>query len=50
MEDTVATLGGLLAVIAVTISHFTPFHQAEGIASVLIGDYDVFCGWKGILR
>ena len=37
MEDTVATLGGLLAVIAVTISHFTAFHQAEGIASVLIG-------------
>lgn len=37
MEDTVATTGGLLAVIAVIISHFTAFHQAEGIASVLIG-------------
>ncbi|EUJ32291.1 putative transmembrane protein [Listeria floridensis FSL S10-1187] len=37
MEDTVATAGGLLAAIAVVISHFTPFHQAEGIASILIG-------------
>ncbi|MBS4174791.1 cation diffusion facilitator family transporter [Bacillus sp. FJAT-49736] len=37
MEDTVATVGGLLAIIAVIISHFSSFHQAEGIASVLIG-------------
>ncbi|MDP4170274.1 MAG: cation diffusion facilitator family transporter [Bacillota bacterium] len=37
MEDMVATGGGLLAILAVTIAHFTPFHQAEGIASVLIG-------------
>lgn len=37
LEDTVATLGGLLAVIAVIISKFTPFHEAEGIASILIG-------------
>ncbi|KYC88483.1 cation diffusion facilitator family transporter [Heyndrickxia sporothermodurans] len=37
MEDTVATAGGLLAIIAVIISHFTSFHQAEGIASVIIG-------------
>ncbi|MGE6256292.1 cation diffusion facilitator family transporter [Heyndrickxia sporothermodurans] len=37
MEDTVATVGGLLAVFAVIISHFTAFHQAEGIASVIIG-------------
>ncbi|QQZ09599.1 cation diffusion facilitator family transporter [Heyndrickxia vini] len=37
MEDTVATAGGLLAIIAVIISHFSSFHQAEGIASVLIG-------------
>ncbi|MBC1521774.1 cation diffusion facilitator family transporter [Listeria aquatica] len=37
MEDSVATAGGLLAAIAVVISHFTPFHQAEGIASILIG-------------
>ncbi|EAC3110614.1 cation transporter [Listeria monocytogenes] len=37
LEDSVATGGGLLAMIAVIISHFTPFHQAEGIASMLIG-------------
>lgn len=37
MEDMVATLGGLLAIIAVVLAHFTPFHQAEGVASVLIG-------------
>jgi cation diffusion facilitator family transporter len=37
MEDSVATGGGLLAALAVVISHFTPFHQAEGIASILIG-------------
>jgi len=37
MEDMVATLGGLLAIIAVVLGHFTPLHQAEGAASVLIG-------------
>ncbi|PEJ56533.1 cation diffusion facilitator family transporter [Bacillus sp. AFS002410] len=37
LEDTVATLGGLLAMAAVIIAYFTPFHQAEGIASVIIG-------------
>ncbi|WP_129688219.1 cation diffusion facilitator family transporter [Gottfriedia acidiceleris] len=37
LEDTVATLGGLLAMIAVIIAYFTPLHQAEGIASVIIG-------------
>lgn len=37
LEDTVATGGGLLAIIAVVISHLSSFHQAEGIASVLIG-------------
>lgn len=37
MEDTVATCGGLLAIVAVVISHFTSFNQAEGIASMLIG-------------
>lgn len=37
MEDMVATGGGLLAMIAVVVSHFTTFHQAEGIASILIG-------------
>jgi len=37
MEDLVATLGGLLAIIAVVISRFTGFHQIEGLASMLIG-------------
>lgn len=37
LEDSVATGGGLLAIIAIFISHFTPFHQAEGIASIIIG-------------
>ncbi|CAH2714455.1 Zinc transporter ZitB [Neobacillus rhizosphaerae] len=37
MEDLVATIGGLVAIIAVVISYFTKFHQLEGIASILIG-------------
>ncbi|MGG0669367.1 cation diffusion facilitator family transporter [Lederbergia citrisecunda] len=37
MEDMVATIGGLLAFIAVLIAHFTGFLAAEGIASMLIG-------------
>ncbi|WP_313894551.1 cation diffusion facilitator family transporter [Psychrobacillus sp.] len=37
MEDLVATSGGILAFIAVLISHFTGFLQAEGIASIMIG-------------
>ena len=37
MEDLVATIGGLLAFIAVLIAHFTGFLQAEGIASMVIG-------------
>ena len=37
LEDSVATGGGLLAILAVVIAHFTPFHQAEGIVSIIIG-------------
>lgn len=37
MEDMVATSGGLLAIIAVVISHYTNVHWAEGFASMLIG-------------
>jgi cation diffusion facilitator family transporter len=37
MEDMVATAGGLIAIIAVIVSHYTSFHQAEGVASILIG-------------
>ncbi|MBT2738183.1 cation diffusion facilitator family transporter [Bacillus sp. ISL-7] len=42
MEDLVATLGGSLAIIAVVISHFTAFHQIEGLASMLIGGMMLF--------
>jgi cation diffusion facilitator family transporter len=37
MEDLVATIGGLLAIIAVLFSHYTHAHWAEGAASILIG-------------
>lgn len=37
MEDMVATIGGILAFVAVLVAHFTGFLQAEGIASMIIG-------------
>lgn len=37
MEDSVATCGNLLAIIAIIISYFTGFHAIEGIASMIIG-------------
>lgn len=37
LEDTVATAGAFLAIIAILIGRFTGLLQAEGIASVLIG-------------
>ena len=37
MEDFVATVGGLLAFIAVLLAHFLGLLVAEGVASVLIG-------------
>lgn len=37
MEDTVATFGGVIALIAIIISRFTGFSQIEGIVSVIIG-------------
>ena len=37
MEDLVASSGGLLAIIAVVISHFTGILWVEGAASILIG-------------
>ncbi|MEH7416496.1 cation diffusion facilitator family transporter [Neobacillus drentensis] len=49
MEDMVATLGGLLAIIAVVIAHYTPFHQSEGVASVLIGVMMLFVVGKVFL-
>ncbi|WP_186576013.1 cation diffusion facilitator family transporter [Aquibacillus kalidii] len=37
LEDSVATSGGLLALGAIVIAEFTTFHEAEGIASIIIG-------------
>jgi cation diffusion facilitator family transporter len=37
MEDMVATSGGLLAILAVVISHFAKIYWVEGLASILIG-------------
>lgn len=37
MEDLVATLGGLIAIIGILLSYFGGFHAAEGIASIIIG-------------
>ena len=49
MEDMVATFGGLLAILAVVLAHFTPLHQAEGVASVLIGVMMLFVVGKVFL-
>lgn len=37
MEDLVATLGGVIAIIGILLSFYVGFHAAEGIASVIIG-------------
>ncbi|WP_026570893.1 cation diffusion facilitator family transporter [Sediminibacillus terrae] len=37
LEDLVATLGALIAMIAIALSSYTPFHSATGYASVIIG-------------
>ncbi|MDR4887673.1 cation diffusion facilitator family transporter [Fredinandcohnia sp. QZ13] len=37
MEDLVATLGGLIAIIGILLSYYGGFHAAEGIASIIIG-------------
>lgn len=37
MEDLVATMGGVLAILAVVIAHYTDLHMLEGVASILIG-------------
>jgi len=49
MEDLVATIGGLLAIMAVVISHLTAFHQIEGLASMLIGAMMLFVVGKVFL-
>ncbi|WP_312094495.1 cation diffusion facilitator family transporter [Niallia sp.] len=37
LEDSVATAGGILAILAVVVSECTSFKQAEGIVSIIIG-------------
>ena len=37
MEDLVATLGGIIAIIGILLSYFADLHAAEGIASIIIG-------------
>lgn len=37
LEDMVATAGALIAMISILIATYTPFHTAEGYASVIIG-------------
>lgn len=37
MEDSVATCGNLMAILAIIISYFTGFHALEGIVSMIIG-------------
>jgi len=37
MEDLVATLGGLIAIIGILLSYYAGLHAAEGIASIIIG-------------
>lgn len=37
MEDTVATLGGVIAIIGILLSYYGGWHEAEGIASIIIG-------------
>ena len=37
MEDLVATLGGVIAIIGILLSYYGGLHVAEGIASILIG-------------
>lgn len=37
LEDLVATSGALIAIISIIIATYTPFHAAEGYASVIIG-------------
>lgn len=37
MEDLVATLGGIIAIIGILLSYFAGLHAAEGIASIIIG-------------
>lgn len=37
MEDLVATLGGIIAIIGILLSFYAGIHAAEGLASIIIG-------------
>ncbi|WP_082234585.1 cation diffusion facilitator family transporter [Halobacillus massiliensis] len=37
LEDMVATLGAIIAIVSIVIATYTTFHAAEGYASILIG-------------
>ncbi|MEK5444258.1 cation diffusion facilitator family transporter [Fredinandcohnia sp. FSL W7-1320] len=37
MEDLVATLGGVIAILGILLSYYGGWHAAEGIASIIIG-------------
>lgn len=37
MEDLVATIGGVIAIIGILLSYFLGWHAAEGVASIVIG-------------
>ena len=37
MEDLVATIGGVIAIIGILLSYFAGWHASEGVASIIIG-------------
>ena len=37
MEDLVATLGGIIAIIGILLSYFAGWHAAEGMLPLLLG-------------
>ena len=50
MEDFVATLGGVIAIIGILLSYFGGLHAAEGIASIIIGLMMFYVVGKSIFR
>lgn len=49
MEDFVATLGGVIAIIGILLSYFAGLHAAEGVASIIIGGMMFFVVGKVFL-
>jgi divalent metal cation (Fe/Co/Zn/Cd) transporter len=50
MEDLVATLGGVIAIIGILLSCFADLYAAEGIASIIIGIMMFYRSRKSIFR